>query len=110
MEIEKILKSMTLEDKIALCSGADFWTTKAYKKYGIPALFLCDGPHGLRKQEQGGGADMLGVNESRPATCVPAEVTTAGSWDPALLAEIGAAVGEEARDQGVGLVLAPGRT
>ena len=108
MEIEKILKSMTLEDKIALCSGADFWTTKAYKKYGIPALFLCDGPHGLRKQEQDGGADMLGVNESRPATCFPAGVTTAGSWDPALLAEIGAAVGEEARDQGVGLVLGPG--
>lgn len=96
-KIENILKQMPLEDKIALCSGESFWETKAYEKYGIPALFMSDGPHGLRKQDLGGGADMLGVNESRPATCFPAEVTTAGSWDPALLEEIGTAIGEDAR-------------
>ena len=72
----------------------------------VPSLFMCDGPHGLRKQED--AADMLGVNESRKATCFPAEVTTAGSWDPDLLEEIGAAIGEEAKEQGVGLVLGPG--
>ena len=106
MDIETILQQMTLEDKIALCSGENFWETKKYEKYGIPSLFMCDGPHGLRKQED--VADMLGVNESRKATCFPAEVTTAGSWDPELLTEIGAAIGEEAREQGVGLVLGPG--
>ncbi len=106
MDIERILKEMTLEDKIALCSGASFWETKRFERYGIPALFMCDGPHGLRKQED--AADMLGVNNSRPATCFPAEVTTAGSWDPALLEQIGAAIGEEAREQDVGLVLGPG--
>lgn len=106
MDIEKILQQMTLEDKIALCSGENFWETEKYEKYGIPSLFMCDGPHGLRKQED--VADMLGVNESRKATCFPAEVTTAGSWDPELLTEIGAAIGEEAREQGVGLVLGPG--
>ena len=106
MEIEKILSQMTLEDKIVLCSGANFWQTKKYEKYGIPSLFMCDGPHGLRKQED--AADMLGVNKSRPATCFPAEVTSAGSWDPELLTEIGAAIGEEAKEQGVGLVLGPG--
>ena len=106
MDIERILKEMTLEHKIALCSGASFWETKRFERYGIPALFMCDGPHGLRKQED--AADMLGVNNSRPATCFPAEVTTAGSWDPALLEQIGAAIGEEAREQDVGLVLGPG--
>ena len=106
MEIEKILNQMTLEDKIALCSGANFWQTKKYEQYGIPSLFMCDGPHGLRKQED--TTDMLGVNKSRPATCFPAEVTSAGSWDPELLTEIGAAIGEEAKEQGVGLVLGPG--
>ena len=106
MDMEKILQQMTLEDKIALCSGANFWETKKYEKYGIPSLFMCDGPHGLRKQED--AADMLGLNNSRPATCFPAEVTTAGSWDPELLAEIGAAIAEEAKEQGVGLVLGPG--
>ena len=106
MDIEKILQQMTLEDKIALCSGENFWETKKYEKYGIPSLFMCDGPHGLRKQED--VADMLGVHQSRAATCFPAEVTTAGSWNPELLAEIGAAIGGEAREQGVGLVLGPG--
>lgn len=106
MDVETILQAMTLEDKIALCSGADFWTTKAFEKYGIPALFMCDGPHGLRRQEK--DADMLGVNDSRPATCFPPAVTMAGSWDPELLEEIGAAIGREANEQGVGLVLGPG--
>lgn len=108
MNIEEIISRMTLEDKIALCSGESFWETKKYEKYGIPSLFMCDGPHGLRKQERENGADMLGVNESRPATCFPAEVTTASSWDDELLAEIGHAIGEEAKEQGVGLVLGPG--
>lgn len=108
MNIDNIVKQMTLEDKIALCSGANFWQTKSYEKYGIPSLFMCDGPHGLRKQDREDGADMLGVNESRPATCFPAEVTTAGSWDEDLLQRIGAAIGREAVSQGVGLVLGPG--
>lgn len=106
MDVENILKQMTLENKIALCSGANFWETKKFEKYGIPSLFMCDGPHGLRKQED--VADMLGVNESREATCFPAEVTTAGSWNPKLLEEIGAAIGEEAKEQGIALVLGPG--
>ena len=107
-KINRIIQEMTLEDKIALCSGEGFWETKAYEKYGIPALSMCDGPHGLRRQDRTSGTDMLGVNQSRPATCFPAEVTAAGSWDPELLEEIGASIGEEAKSQGVGLVLGPG--
>ena len=108
MDIEKIISAMTLEDKIAFCEGANFWETKAFEKYGIPAMFVCDGPNGLRKQDLSGGTDMLGVNNSRPATCFPAAVTTASSWDPGLLYAVGAAIGEEARTQGVGVVLGPG--
>lgn len=103
---EQILSQMTLEDKIALCSGADFWQTKAFEKYNIPSLFMCDGPHGLRKQDK--GSDMIGINESGKATCFPAEVTTASSWDVSVIEKIGRAVGEEARNQKVGLVLGPG--
>ena len=108
MDINKIVADMSLEDKVALCSGASFWQTKAIDKYGVPALFMCDGPHGLRRQDRRNGEDMLGVNCSRPATCFPAESTTAGSWDPCLLEKIGRAIGGEAREQGVGLVLGPG--
>lgn len=105
-KIETIIRGRSLEDKIALCSGESFWETKRFEKYGIPSLFMCDGPHGLRKQEN--SADMLGVHASRPATCFPGEVTGAGSWDPRLMERIGSAIAEEALDQGVGLVLGPG--
>ena len=106
--MEKILSQMRLEDKIALCEGANFWETKAFEKYGIPAMFVCDGPNGLRKQDLSGVTDMLGVNKSRPATCFPAAVTTAGSWDTDLLQQVGTAIAQEAKDQGVGVVLGPG--
>ena len=105
-EIRELVRKMPLKDRIALGSGKNFWETKEFREYGIPSLFMCDGPHGLRKQE--GKADMLGVNNSRPATCFPAEVTTAASWDPELLERVGSAIAEEARAQGVGLVLGPG--
>ena len=105
MDMEHILSQMTLEEKIAFCTGNDMWRTKAYPQYGIPHLFMCDGPLGLRRQE--GGGDILGINRSAPATCFPAGVTTANSWDPRLLQAVGAAIGEEARTQQAGIVLAP---
>lgn len=107
-KVEEIIKRMSRKERIALCSGANFWETKEFGRYGIPSLFMCDGPHGLRKQEQAGEADMLGIHKSLPATCFPAEVTTAASWDPDLLEQIGRAIGQEAKEQGVGLVLGPG--
>ena len=73
MSIKSIISSMTLEDKISLCTGADFWHTKAMPQYGIPAIMMSDGPHGLRCQPA--DADMLGINQSIPATCFPTAVT-----------------------------------
>lgn len=105
-KIDEIISSMNLEDKIALCSGGTFWETKKFEKYGIPSIFMCDGPHGLRKQEN--KADMLGINKSREATCFPSEVTTANSFDENLLQEIGDAIAKEAKDQDVAIVLGPG--
>ena len=105
-DVKEIVASMTLEDKIALCEGADFWTTRKFEKYGIDPMFMCDGPHGLRKQTV--ESDMLGINNSEPATCFPTAVTTASSWNEELLGEIGKAIGEEALAYEVGLVLGPG--
>ena len=70
MDIRKLVSQMTLEEKAGLCSGADFWHTKAVQRLGIPATMVSDGPHGLRKQDE--KADHLGVNESIKAVCFPA--------------------------------------
>ena len=41
MDMEHILSQMTLEEKIAFCTGNDMWRTKAYPQYGIPHCADC---------------------------------------------------------------------
>ena len=106
MNIEKTLETMSLEDKIALGSGKDFWHTKDMEKYSIPSLMVADGPHGLRKQEA--ESDMLGINQSVPATSFPTAVTSACSWDRELLQLEGEAIGKETLINEVGVLLGPG--
>ena len=106
MDIQAILSKMTLEDKISLCTGADFWHSKEMEQYGIPAFTMSDGPHGVRFQS--GETDMFGVNQSNPATCFPAAVTAGATWNPELYAAEGKAIGEEALGYGVDVVLGPG--
>ena len=105
-KVQDILSKMTLEDKISLCNGADFWHSKAMAQYGIPAVTMSDGPHGVRCQKDTG--DMLGVNESQPSTCFPTAVASGAGWDPALLEAEGKAIGEEGLSYGVDVVLGPG--
>lgn len=101
-----LIAKMSIAEKVALGSGADNWTTKAFAQYGIPAIRMTDGPHGLRKQKDGG--DTPGEGRSIPATCFPTACATACSWDRALLREIGSAIAEEALQEGVSIVLGPG--
>lgn len=63
-------------------------------------------PHGLRKQA--GASDHLGLNPSVEATCFPTATTVVNSWDEALGEEVGRALGEEAMEQQVAVVLGPG--
>lgn len=97
---------MKLEDKIALCSGQDFWHTKSMPEYGIESITMADGPHGLRKQID--TSDMLGINRSIPATCFPTACITACSFDEELLELVGKTIALEAKANGVHLLLGPG--
>lgn len=101
-----IIAKMSLEEKALMMSGRDTWSTVPFEKYGIPAMFLSDGPHGLRKQA--GAADHLGLNASLPATCFPTAATVANSWDETIGEELGRCLGEEAVSLGVNVVLGPG--
>ncbi len=106
MKHEDILKKMTLEEKASLLSGKNFWETMDYPEYGIPGMFLSDGPHGLRKQAA--SADQLGLNPSLPATCFPTASALANTWNPKLVEDVGTALGKEAVKLHVNMVLGPG--
>jgi beta-glucosidase len=106
MKYKSIIDQMRLEDKVALCSGADFFSTKPFEEYGIPSITMVDGPHGIRKQLA--ASDHLGINKSVPSTSFPTASLTACSWDRDLLREMGAAIAEEALQEGVSIVLGPG--
>ena len=106
MNIDKIIQEMKTEDKISYGTGADSWHTKEMREYGIPAIMMSDGPHGLRCQK--GGSELVGINKSLPATCFPTAVSAANTWNRELIKEEGKAIAEEAREMGVSIVLGPG--
>ena len=106
MDIQKVISGMTLEEKISLCTGADFWRTKEMPQHGIPAIMMSDGPHGLRCQPK--ETDMIGINKSLPATCFPTAVTAGATWNRELYATEGEAIGKEGAAAGVSVVLGPG--
>lgn len=92
------------DDRLALLEGQDFWHTRPVA--GLGAVSMTDGPHGVRRQE----GRQTGFNFSAlvPATCFPTASALAASWDTELLREVGAALGREARGQGVQVLLGPG--
>jgi beta-glucosidase len=100
------VSELSTEEKAALTSGKSFWETEGVERAGIPSIYLTDGPHGVRKQREGG--DHLGIGDSVPATCFPPAVALGSSWDADLLERVGAALGAEAKAEGVGVLLGPG--
>ena len=105
-DLPTLLADLTLEEKASLVSGQGFWWTRKVERVGLPSIMVSDGPHGLRKQEQ--SADHVGIGGSVPATCFPPASALGSSWDVDLVRRVGVAIAEEARGQGVGVVLGPG--
>ena len=105
MKNSEIISKLTLEEKVSLCSGKDFWNLRGIERLGIPEIMVTDGPHGLRKKNPEGKG---GLEDSVPSTCFPTAVTTACSWDPELLYEMGVALGEECLQERVSVILGPG--
>ncbi|PKQ66008.1 glycosyl hydrolase [Labilibaculum manganireducens] len=125
--IKSIISEMTLEEKIQVVVGAGLdsqasqsddgiigdvkgrvqgaaGSTNSLPKYGIPEMILSDGPAGLR-------IDPIRHNDSINtyyATAWPVGLLLASSWDTTLIASVGKALGNEAKEYGVDVLLAPG--
>ncbi|MDO8996482.1 MAG: glycoside hydrolase family 3 C-terminal domain-containing protein [Sediminibacterium sp.] len=124
--ISEIVKAMTLEEKVNLLVGQGMYvpgmpmpgsglppteaqkrvtgaagTTAAIPRFNIPALVVCDGPAGIHAFN--GGKSRLYY-----ATAWPIGTLLASSWDTALVKKVGIALGEEAKEFGIDILLGPG--
>ena len=105
-KIKTLIKNLTLEEKVSLCSGSDFWHTKEIERLGIPSIMVSDGPSGLRKQDYEAGANN--VNTSIKAVCFPTAVSLAASFDKDTVRTVGEAIGTECQAEDVAVILGPG--
>jgi beta-glucosidase len=105
-DLYAILKELTLEQKLSLITGKDFWHLEGLEKYGLKSIMVTDGPHGLRKQLVKG--EHIGLSESVEATCYPTASLLASTWDTDLIKELGIHLGKECLSEQVSVLLGPG--
>ncbi len=91
------------ERKLPLLSGKGMWHTNDCGGL-YPQLHLSDGPHGLRKQDEG----TKSINDSYVSTCYPTASCLAASWDRELIFKVADSLGKEAWNADVSILLGPG--
>ncbi len=99
--ITRLLKEMSLVEKISLLSGRDSWRTAEIPRLGIPSLVMTDGPHGVR------ACDAFLRPRFGPATWFPSGFSMGASWDPSLVGRAAAVMAEETRYYGCDILLGP---
>ena len=96
--LAELVGRLTLEQKVALLTGEDFWSLRAVPEIGLRKLLLSDGPAGVR------GTTW---DERDPSLLFPNPTALAATWDPGQVRRAGALMGAQARDKGVAWHLAP---
>src|SRR5919206_1040342 len=92
------LGALTLEQKVRLLTGADFWALHSEPAVGLRRLVTSDGPAGVRGERW---------DERDPSANVPSPTALAATWDEARVARIGRLLAGECRAKGVDVLLAP---
>ena len=96
--MEALAQELTLEEKVQLLTGRDFWTTWPMEKIGLRRILVSDGPTGVRGEAW---------DERQPSVNFPSATAISSTWDPAMADRLGAASAVEARRKGVDVVLGP---
>lgn len=97
-DVEELLSQLTLDEKVELISGIDFWHTAKIERLGIPSLRVSDGPNGIR-----GTRFFNGVRSG----CFPCGTALASTWDKKLLFEAGQLMAQEAKAKLAQVILGP---
>ncbi|WP_040338248.1 glycoside hydrolase family 3 protein [Candidatus Blastococcus massiliensis] len=97
-QLTDALAALSLEEKVRLLTGRDYWTTWRLDTIGLRRILVSDGPSGVRGELW---------DERDPSLNLPSATALAAAWDPGLARRYGAAAAVEARRKGVDVVLGP---
>jgi beta-glucosidase len=97
-DLSPLLRRLTLEQKVRLLTGADFWALHAEPVIGLRRIVLSDGPSGIRGESW---------DDRRTALNLPSATALGATWDPELARRYGGVLAAEARRAGADVVLGP---
>jgi beta-glucosidase len=93
-----LLGQLSLEEKVLLLTGHDFWATSPIDKIGLRRILVSDGPSGVRGEVW---------DERSPSLNLPSSTALGASWDTTIARRYGNVAAVEARRKGVDVVLGP---
>ena len=97
-ELRRRLEVLTLEQKVRLLTGHNWWAMNPEPAIGLGRLVMSDGPAGVRGELW---------DERDPSINIPSGTALAATWDVQRIQRIGRLLAGEARRKGVDVVLAP---
>ena len=106
-EIEKLIKKLTLEEKLAMIHGAALFSSGGVERLGIPGVVSSDGPMGVRAEFMKDRWIPAGNNDDN-VSYLPSNSALASTWNTERAHDMGHVLGEEARGRGKDVILAPG--
>ncbi|MGB8581416.1 MAG: glycoside hydrolase family 3 N-terminal domain-containing protein [Candidatus Sulfotelmatobacter sp.] len=106
--VQDLLSRMTLQEKVAMLSGADWMQSVPNERLGIPSIKMADGPIGIRSWAGPSSETNAEVaKKTVNTTAFPAGIAMAATWDVELLQQEGEAIGQEVKALGRDMILGP---
>ena len=106
--VQDLLSRMTLQEKVAMLSGADWMQSVPNQRLGIPSIKMADGPLGIRSWSGPSSETSAEFAKTKvTTTAFPAGVAMAATWDTELVESEGQAIGQEVKALGRDMILGP---
>ena len=105
-EIDDIISSMTLEEKVAMLHGKNMFSSQGVPRLGIADMEYADGPFGIREEMEPHSWNSAHLTTDS-ATFFPTGSALAATWSTKWAYAYGKGMGREARFRGKDMVLGP---